>query len=100
MTAIFYCELQARRGHGQTVLQVLDQLIRDTMNEPGAALYAVHRDAADPDRLTVYERYLDSAAGTAHMAGDGVKRALEAFASLLEEPPRIQALTWHGGFAR
>jgi quinol monooxygenase YgiN len=100
MTTIFYCELRAHSGQGPAVLQVLDQLILDTKNEPGAVLYAVHRDTIDPDRLIVYERYRDQGAGNAHMESAGVKRALEAFVPLLVEPPRLTALTWHGGFMR
>ena len=100
MTATFYCELHAHPGQGSAVLHILDQLILDTANEPGAVLYAVHRNTTDPDRLAVYERYCGSAAGSAHMESAGVRRALEAFGPLLVEPPRITALTWHGGFAR
>lgn len=100
MTAIIHCELRARSGQGPAVLAVLDRLIADTADEPGAMLYAVHVDAADSERLCVYEWYRDAAACSVHMEGPGVRRALAAFGPLLAEPPRITSLAWHGGFMR
>jgi autoinducer 2-degrading protein len=99
-TAAFYVQLQARPGHGDAVLAVLNSLCDDTGHEPGARVYAVHRDPADPDRFSVYERYQDESAGRAHMESAAVQKALAAFGELLARPPQISPLQWMRGFER
>jgi quinol monooxygenase YgiN len=98
--ATFYVQLRARPGRGDALLAVLDSLREQTAQEPGALLYAVHRDPVDPDTFSVYERYRDADAGRIHMESAAVLQALAAFGELLDQPLTIKPLQWLGGFER
>lgn len=96
---IYLVELHARPGQGPAVLAQLERLREHTRLEPGAVAYLIHHSAADPDHVVLYERYANQAAADAHMGSTYVREALDAFATLLAEPPRLLPIAPMGGFS-
>ena len=96
---IYLVELRARPGQGPAVLAQLERLRASTLREPGAVAYLIHHAVSDPDHIVLYERYASQAAADAHMGSAPVREALDAFATLLAEPPRLLPVAPVGGFA-
>ncbi len=61
-------------------------------NEPGCALYALHRAEA-PDTYVFLERYLDQAAVEAHRQTDYFKSIGRSMGQFMAGPPDILRLT-------
>lgn len=80
----------ARPGAGETILQALQKMSSLVKaNEPGCALYQVCRSVEDPDRLLLYEQYLDQEALGAHRQTPYFREIVEGNISpLLEERQR------------
>jgi quinol monooxygenase YgiN len=55
-----------RPGHGPQAQAILATLRALTLAEPGCQAYEPHRDPTDPNRMFLYERYVDEAAYRAH----------------------------------
>jgi quinol monooxygenase YgiN len=66
----------AKAGREQEALEVFQGLVEPTHGEEGCILYALHRGADDPRRLTFVERWSSRAALDAHLASEHVQGAL------------------------
>ncbi|HET9956708.1 MAG TPA: putative quinol monooxygenase [Polyangiaceae bacterium] len=84
-----HAELRVRPPHWETVLTRLRELLALTENEPGNLIYAIHSAEGE---LVLYELYRDRAACDDHLASPVVVAALEGFAELLLEPPRVRVV--------
>ncbi|MFT3830452.1 MAG: DUF1805 domain-containing protein [Opitutaceae bacterium] len=84
--------LRAKPGQGAALETLLRDQVRLTAAEPGAMVYELLRDEAQPDTLVVYERYRDAAAKAVHLATPYLAATLERAAPLLAEPPVLRHL--------
>jgi len=58
----------AKVGHENEVAGIFSKLTAASRQEPGCAMYIVHRHKTDPRRFFIYEQYKDDAALEAHRA--------------------------------
>ena len=58
----------AKAGHESDVAGIFCKLTEASRQEPGCAMYIVHRHKTDPRRFFIYEQYKDDAALEAHRA--------------------------------
>ena len=58
----------AKVGHESDVAGIFSKLTEASRQEPGCAMYIVHRHKTDPRRFFIYEQYNDDAALEAHRA--------------------------------
>jgi quinol monooxygenase YgiN len=56
----------AKAGHEADVAAVFQKLTEQSRQEPGCAMYQVHRHKTEPRRFFIYEQYKDDAALEAH----------------------------------
>lgn len=87
---VLVARYKVRPGAGETVLQALQKMSPLVKaNEPGCALYQACRSVNDPDRLMLYEQYLDQQALDAHRETPYFKEIVEGvIVPLLEERQR------------
>jgi quinol monooxygenase YgiN len=77
-----------KAGREDEGVELLRGVIEDSHGEPGCRLYALHREADDPTRFAIVEKWdsqddLDAHFRQPHMAG--ITQAVD----LLEEPPQV-----------
>lgn len=79
-------ELHAKPGRDPVeVREALAELCRQSMNEPGCSIFALHQDAQDPACFVLWERFEDIESFKAHNAEPHTK----AFSALaLVDPVR------------
>jgi len=82
-----HAELRVRPPHQDEVLTSLRALLTLAESEPGNLIYAIHREE---ETFFLYELYRDQQACDAHLGSQAVVLALERFAPLLLEPPRVR----------
>ena len=58
----------AKAGHETEVAALFQKLTEQSRQEPGCAMYQVHRHKTEPRRFFIYEQYKDDAALEAHRA--------------------------------
>jgi len=63
-------------GKEADALEAFQALVGPTHAEPGCILYALHRGADDPSRLTFVERWASREELNAHLESEHVKEAL------------------------
>ncbi len=85
--------LPAKPGQGSALETVLREQVQLTAREPGAMVYDLLRDDAQPDTVVVYERYRDAVAKDAHLATPYLAETLKRCAPLLGGAPVLQHLT-------
>jgi len=56
----------AKVGHEAEVAALFQKLTEQSRQEPGCAMYQVHRHKTEPRRFFIYEQYKDDAALEAH----------------------------------
>lgn len=79
----------AHPGREEEAIAALTPTIEQTHDEPGCLSYALHRDAATPNRLVLVERWVSQADLDAHLGQPYVAQLGEVAAELLEEPPVV-----------
>jgi quinol monooxygenase YgiN/uncharacterized protein YunC (DUF1805 family) len=89
--------LRAKPGHGAALETLLREQVRLTAVEPGAMVYDLLRDDAQPDTLVVYERYRDAAAKAEHLATPYLAATLKCAEPLLAGAPTLQHLSTLAG---
>lgn len=52
------------------ILDLLQELVEKTRNEPGNLLYHIYQSAENPNEIILHERYVDSDAVEAHKSSD------------------------------
>ena len=62
-------------------------------NEPGCSLYAVHKDAEDPQLYIFMERYEDEAAVEAHRKSDHFRSLGRAMGEFMDGRPELLRMT-------
>jgi quinol monooxygenase YgiN len=70
MAFVLIAKFTVREGEEERVLQLAEELVAKTREEPGNILYIPHRDPEDPRVLLVYEQYRDREAFEAHGASE------------------------------
>jgi (4S)-4-hydroxy-5-phosphonooxypentane-2,3-dione isomerase len=68
VTVVLAVTWVANEGEADTVEELLTQMVPLSRAEPGCLQYDAHRDADDPNRFFLFERYVDEAALEAHGA--------------------------------
>jgi quinol monooxygenase YgiN len=58
----------AKQGHELDVAAIFAKLTEASRQEPGCAMYQVHRHKTEPRRFFIYEQYKDDASLEAHRA--------------------------------
>ena len=89
---VMVVQLQALKGRGDDLVEALATPRRETAKEAGNLEYALSREAADPDRFVLYERWLDVEALDEHLKQPYLVELLAAFERLLVEPPTVTVL--------
>jgi quinol monooxygenase YgiN len=74
MTYVVCATWKARPGEEPAVMDLLDQVSRASVLEPGCLCFWVHRSLEDPLTFLLYEQYTSEAAFDAHAASDHVRR--------------------------
>lgn len=96
MSVTVVAQFTLQEGRSDVALEVLEELLRATHDEAGCLTYALHRDASDPHKLTIIERWTSQVALDNHMVQPHIatmgKRAPEFLAaapvvSILEPVP-------------
>jgi quinol monooxygenase YgiN len=77
--------LRAHDGAADEMEQVVRQLMADSHAEAGCLRYVFCRDADDPLRFVLLERWVDEAAATDHLARPEIAGALERLTGLVQE---------------
>ena len=83
----------AKPGQGAALETILREQVRLTAGEPGAMVYELWRDEAQPETLVVVERYRDAAAKAEHLATPYLAETLRRATPLLADAPALQHLT-------
>jgi quinol monooxygenase YgiN len=65
---VVVADLLAAPGNGDALVEAFAEAIARTHEEEGCLLYALHRDAADPDHFVHVEKYRSQADVDSHMA--------------------------------
>jgi quinol monooxygenase YgiN len=81
----------ARSGKEQEAQDAFRELLEPTHGEDGCILYALHRGADDPRRLTFIERWASPEALEAHLASPHVQEVLARADDLFGESGEIVA---------
>ena len=85
---VIIAPVQMKEGHKEEFIEALVDDARGAVNdEPGCLRFDVTQDAADANRLWVYEVYQDEAAFQAHLQAPHFIRCQEVIAGLREEGP-------------
>jgi quinol monooxygenase YgiN len=74
MSYVICATWKAKPGEEATIIDLLDQVSRASVQEPGCLLFWVHRSIDDPSTFLLYEQYASEAAFKAHAASDHVRR--------------------------
>ena len=78
----------AKVGHEAEVISLFEKLTQQSRQEPGCAMYQVHRHKTEPRRFFIYEQYKDDAALEAHRAAPHflqyAKKELPKYAERIE----------------
>ena len=82
----------AKPGQGAALETILREQVRLTAREPGAMVYELWRDEAQPEVYAVVERYRDAAAKAAHLATPYLAETLQRALPLLTGEPQLQHL--------
>ncbi len=88
-------DVRAAEGRADAVLAAFEACTVPTHEEEGCLLYALHRDAADPQHFVLVERWRSQEDVDAHFATPHVQ-ALLAFAAEpgnLAQPPQLTFAT-------
>lgn len=97
MAFVVIARWTAKDGEEGAVAAALAALIGPSRAEPGNLTYRVHRDAEDPRRFVIYERYVDEAAYAAHADSEHFRRiAAEGALDRLASREREFLETWDG----
>lgn len=79
----------AQPGEGDALADHLRATSSITLDEPGVALWIVHRSPADPNAVWLYEVYESEAAKASHEASPAYADARAKTGALLGGPPEI-----------
>ena len=82
----------AKPGQGAALETILREQVRLTAGEPGAMVYELWRDEAQPETYVVVERYRDAAAKAEHLASPYLAETLRRATPLLAAGPTLQHL--------
>ncbi len=82
----------AKPGQGAALETILREQVRLTAREPGAMVYELWRDEAQPETCVVVERYRDAAAKAEHLATPYLAETLRRAMPLLAGEPSLQHL--------
>lgn len=81
--------LPAKAGSTDALLAELQTLAEATRQERGCVEYGFYSDAANPNTVLSFERWVDQQAEDEHWETPHLKRAIEAMGALLETPPQV-----------
>jgi quinol monooxygenase YgiN len=81
-----FAKFTAHRGHGDRVVTALETALAGARTEPGTYVYAIHRQADDPDVVWMYELYASADAQVAHSGSAATAELRAAVGGLLAEP--------------
>jgi quinol monooxygenase YgiN len=84
-------DIRAAEGHADEVVAAFEECIARTHEEEGCLLYALHRDAADPNHFVHLERWRSQEDLDAHMTQPYVARLFEVAGrpGVLAAPPQV-----------
>ncbi|MEN0111304.1 MAG: putative quinol monooxygenase [Planctomycetota bacterium] len=81
--------LEVPEGGADALIAAMDAPTRGTLAEPGNLAYALSRDADNPQRFLLYERWRNVAALDAHLRQPYLVALLKQFADVLAKPPGV-----------
>ena len=86
---VILAPIQIKQGHKEAFIQAMNEDARDSVTkEPGCLRFDVIQDAADPNRIWLYEVYTDEAAFQAHLQTPHLKKLEETTKDWQEEEPQ------------
>ncbi len=84
---VIIAPLQIKEGSKEQFLEALLPNAQAAANtEPGCLRFDVIQDAGDPNRVWVYEIYVDEAAFQEHTSSEHYLKAIEVLGQLRDEP--------------
>ena len=84
---VIIAPLQIKEGNKEKFLEALLPNAQAAANtEPGCLRFDVIQDAGDPNRVWVYEIYVDEAAFQAHTSSEHYLKAIEVLGQLRDDP--------------
>jgi quinol monooxygenase YgiN len=81
-----FAKFTARPGDGDGVVAALQTALASARTEPGTHVYAIHRQADDPNVVWMYELYASADAQVAHSGSAATAELRAAVGELLAEP--------------
>lgn len=96
MTYVVCATWKAKPGEEPAVMDLLDQVSRASVLEPGCLRFWVHRSLDDPSVIFLYEQYASEAAFESHAASDHVRRLVLEDAVHRLESRRRERFEWLG----
>jgi quinol monooxygenase YgiN len=84
--------LKVKKGAGPKLEAAFAKAIKATRKEKGCIAYDLNRDAKDPTRYVVYERWKSLADLKAHLESAHIKALFGALAGLTAGPPESRVL--------
>jgi len=77
-------KLKVVEGKGDELENEFRKLVAKVAQEPGTAVYTVHRKTDSPDEFLVYEKYKNGDALKFHMSTEYFKEFSKSIASILD----------------
>ncbi|MDY6938821.1 MAG: putative quinol monooxygenase [Cyanobacteriota bacterium] len=81
--------LKAQTGKFDELVAVLEELARETRQEPGALQYGFYSDQKDPNTILSFEEWQDADVESAHWKTPHLTSAVEKFQDILDGEPTI-----------
>ncbi|MCK9363798.1 MAG: antibiotic biosynthesis monooxygenase [Syntrophales bacterium] len=85
-------KMKIKEGKMDEAAELFKELVKKVREEKGTVSYAVCRNGAEPDTLTISERYQDMEAIQAHSSSSYFKEFSRTIAPLLDGKPAISLL--------
>ncbi len=76
-------------GKGDEFIKEFRKVAPNVRKDPGALLYVLHRDLADPNRFFFYEKYENEEAIKFHGSAPHVREFFKAMGPITKGPPEI-----------
>lgn len=81
--------LKAQKGKVDELVAVLEELARETRQEPGALQYGFYHDQKDPNTILSFEEWQDTDVESAHWETPHLASAVEKFKDILDGEPIV-----------
>lgn len=87
---VLIMELHVMAGRRQDFISLINEIAKDSEDEPGCLRFDVLQDEADPDRFFYYDVYADKASAEAHRETAHYRRYVEGTRGMFDQPSVVR----------